>query len=416
MTLMTMTSRPPTGRDATPIRLMLVVSNLEFGGAQRQVVELANHLDAAEFDVRVCSLSPYVPLADELRRRDRLHVVTKRFKFDATVVPRLARLLHRTRTDIVQSYLFDADIATCLAGRFARTPIVVGSERNADYAMKRRQVAAYRATRRCVDLIVANSHAGAAFHRRVVGHPERRYRVVHNGVDTVRFAPADRTATRGELGIADNVPVVGMFASFKPQKNHPMFFSAAAQLLRRFPTMRLLLVGDELYGGVHGSDDYKRAVMSLVDRLGLTAQCVFAGNRRDVQRYYPACDLTVMSSHFEGTANAVLESLACGVPVVATNVSDMSIVLPTGRAGYVVAPGDEDALADRIAELLANDERRAEMAVAARRWILQELSVERLAQKSADVYRRALEERRAVVTRGQIGAQSPRAAGHGAQT
>src|SRR5215471_17039059 len=97
--------------DIAPIRLTLVVSNLEYGGAQRQIVELANHLDPAEFDVRICSLSPYVPLADDLRDRGRLHVITKRFKFDATVVPRLAAFLRRTRTDVVQSYLFDADIA-----------------------------------------------------------------------------------------------------------------------------------------------------------------------------------------------------------------------------------------------------------------------------------------------------------------
>jgi glycosyltransferase involved in cell wall biosynthesis len=373
---------------------MLVVSNLEYGGAQRQVVELANHLDPSAFDVRICSLSPYVPLADDLRQPDRLHVITKRFKFDATVVPRLAALLRRSRTDVVQSYLFDADIAGFLAGRLAGCSLVVGSERNADYVMKRRQVLMYRYTRPCVDMLIANSHAGAAFNERVVGYPASSYRVVHNGVDTARFAPCDAGDVRRELNIGPDEPVVGMFASFKQQKNHPLFFRAAARVLERFPDTKLLLVGDELYGGMHGSDEYKREVLALVDALGLRSRCVFAGNRDAVHRVYPACDLTVMSSHFEGTANAVLESLACGVPVVATAVSDTSRILPDGRAGYVVAPGDELAMSDRIGRLLGDPALRARMGQSAREWILQEFSSARLAEKTADVYRRGLEDRR----------------------
>jgi glycosyltransferase involved in cell wall biosynthesis len=372
---------------------MLVVSNLEYGGAQRQVIELANHLDPNEFDVRICSLSPYVPLADDLRRPDRLHIITKRFKFDATVVPRLARLLRKTRTDVVQSYLFDADIAAFLAGRLAGCSLVVGSERNANYVMKRRQILLYRLTRRCVHLLIANSHAGAEFNRRVVGYPAHSYRVVHNGVDTTRFAPADPAAMRAELGVADGEHVVGMFASFKPQKNHPLFFRAAAQVLQRFPRTRLLLVGDQLYGGVHGSDAYKREVLELVERLGLRSRCIFAGNQDAVHRYYPVCDVTVMSSHFEGTANAVLESLACGVPVVATAVSDTAMILPDGRAGYVVPPEDDQAMSGRICALVADARRRSELGQAARRWILQEFSSERLAAKTADVYRRELQAR-----------------------
>ena len=376
-----------------PIRLMLVVSNLEYGGAQRQVVELANHLDPAQFDVRIASLSPYVPLAADLRQRDRLHIVTKRFKFDATVVPRLALLLKRTRTDVVQSYLFDADIAAFLAGRLAGCSLVAGSERNANYVMKRRQVLLYRWTRSCVDMLIANSHAGAEFNELVVGYPSSRYRVVHNGVDTTRFAPADGSAVRAELGIAADEQVIGIFASFKQQKNHPLFFESAARVLDRFPRTRLLLVGDELYGGMHGSDQYKREVLELVDRLGLRDRCVFAGNQDAVERFYPACDVTVMSSHFEGTANAVLESLSCGVPVVATAVSDTALILPDGRAGFVVLPGDGRAMTDRLCALLGDAGLRTGMGRAAREWILQEFSSERLAEKTAYVYRRALQAR-----------------------
>ncbi len=376
-----------------PVRLMLVVSNLEYGGAQRQLVELANHLDPQDFDVTVCSLSPYVPLAEKLRQPEKLHVITKRFKYDATVIPRLALLLRRLRIDVVQSYLFDADIAAFISGRLAGVRLVVGSERNANYVHKKRQILAYRATRRSVDLLIANSNAGAEFNRSVLGYRPELYRVVHNGVDITRFRPAPAVEIRRELGVQEDERVVGVFASFKQQKNHPLFFRAAATVVERFPRTRLLLVGDQLYGGMHGSDDYKREVLSLVEQLGLKERCIFAGNQDDVERFYPACDVTVMSSHFEGTPNAVLESLACGVPVVATDVSDTAKIVPDGRVGYVVPPGDEKAMTARICRLLDNHALRVEMGTAAREWIEQEFSTARLAEKTGQIYRDGLRQR-----------------------
>jgi glycosyltransferase involved in cell wall biosynthesis len=220
-----------------------------------------------------------------------------------------------------------------------------------------------------------------------------RHEAASGGVDTARFAPADPAAVRAGLGIANDELVIGMFASFKQQKNHPLFFRASAPVLERFPRARLLLVGDELYGGMHGSDAYKRGVLDLVERLGLRDRCIFAGNRDAVERYYPACDVTVMSSHFEGTANAVLESLACGVPVVATAVSDTAMILPDGRAGYVVPAGDDAVMSERLSTLLGDASLRSRMGQAARQWILQEFSSERLAAKTADVYRRELQAR-----------------------
>ncbi len=377
--------------DGRRICAVQVISNLEYGGAQRQVVELANHMDPARFDVHVCSLSEYVPLAAELGRRDdRLHIIHKRYKFDYSVVPRLARLLRSLKADVIHSYLFDAGIAARLAGRKARTPVVIGSERNTDYHLKRRQLAAYWLTRGCVDLIIANSHAGAEFNRSKLGHDAAQYRVVHNGVSTERFKPSDGSTIRRELGLDSQEQVVGVFASFKAQKNHALVFRALKRLLEQGLKPRLMLVGDELYAGMHGSDEYKARMDALVDELGIRERCLFLGNRGDVADLYRACDLTVLPSLFEGTPNVLLESMACGVPIVATDVSDNAIVAPDGRVGYIVPLGDENALAERIAQLLKDETRRREMGTAARAWVAAEFSCARLASNTADIYEAAL--------------------------
>jgi glycosyltransferase involved in cell wall biosynthesis len=369
------------------VRVVLVISNLEYGGAQRQVVELANQLDPARFDVLVCSLSGYVPLAGDLKGRwERLRVVEKRWRFDMTVVPRLARLLQTEGTDVVHSYLFDADIAARLAGRLAGTALVVGSERNTGYRLKRRQLLAYRLTRRCVDLIIANSHAGAGFNGQLLGHDRSMYRVVHNGVDTARFSAEDAREERAALGISTEERVIGMFGSFKPQKNHPLLFRAVRRLLGQGIAIRLLLAGDALHAGMHGSDEYKRRMHALVGALGIRERCLFVGNRADVTRFYRMCDVTVLPSLFEGTANVVLESMACGVPVVATDVSDNAYIVPDGQAGYIVPLGDEEALTDRLARLVRDDGLRATMGRRARAWVEGEFSLERLARKTGAVY------------------------------
>lgn len=381
-------TRLPSADDGNgrPLRVLMVISNLEFGGAQRQVVELANHADPSRLSVSVCSLSGYVPLADGLNARDRqLHVIPKRHKYDYSVVGRLAALIRRLDAEIVHSFLFDADIAARLAGR--RTgAVVVGSERNTDYRLKRRQRIAYRMTHGLVDRIVANSSAGARFNGRLLGYDEPMYRVVHNGVDTKRFAPGDGEVVRRELGIDEDAKVVGMFASFKPQKNHPLFFGAARRIVEAMPKTRFLLVGDMLHGGMHGTDRYHARMERLVEEGNLRRSCIFLGNRRDVDRLYRACDVTVLPSLFEGTPNVLLESMASGVPVVATEISDNAQVVANGETGYLVPTGDEPALAEKVLRILRDKDLRNDMSRMARKWIEERFSLTKLVDKMYAVY------------------------------
>lgn len=371
--------------------MVLVISNLEYGGAQRQVVELANNLDPSEFDVHVCSLSDYVPLGETLHcHEDRLHIIHKEYKFDMKVVWKLYKLLRQVKADIVQSYLFDAEIAVRLAGKLAGTPVIISSERNTNYRLKKIQLTAYRLTKNLFDVCIANSNAGADFNSRTLNQPRNKYRVVHNGVNTTRFSPHDNSATRNELGIPKESFCVGMFGSFKEQKNHPLLFAAATHVLHKHPDTRFVFIGDQLYAGMHGSSDYKTSIEKLVDELGIRKQCLFLGNRNDVEKLYNACDITVLPSLFEGTPNVAIESMACGIPVIATDVSDNSYVIPDGKAGFIINLGDDETLAERINRFIEDRELLQRMKEDARNWMLKEFSTKRLAEKTESIYRDCL--------------------------
>jgi glycosyltransferase involved in cell wall biosynthesis len=121
---------------------------------------------------------------------------------------------------------------------------------------------------------------------------------------------------------------------------------------------------------------------------------VFLGHCEDVEHLYPACDVTVLSSLHEGTPNVLLESMACGVPVVATNVCDNEYIVRDGEVGYLVAVGDEAEMAHRMQTLLCDNLLRQEMGRMARAWVQKEFSNKRLAEKMESVYVELLDRKR----------------------
>lgn len=366
---------------------MLVIDDLGYGGAERQVIELANNMDCAHFDVHVCALSDHMPLSATLKGAEhRLHVIKKSNRCDFTVVPRLARLLRDLHADVVHGFLFSAEIAGRLAGRMAGTKLIIGSERNANRRIARRHTLAYRLTQRYTDIIVANSNAGAESNARVFNRPLSEYRVVHNGVDTERFRPVNGVEIRKQLGIPGSAPLVGVFANFKKQKNHAMTFRAFRRVCDAFPDAQLLLIGDPPVDSRGRLDAYYAQLHRLVDELGIRDQCIFAGHQDATEHIYPACDVAVLSSYHEGTPNVLLESMSCGVPVVATRVCDNGYIVRDGEVGHLVDLNDDAAMADRIGLILGDRMLRQAMGRNARQWVCDEFSTRRLAEKMGGVY------------------------------
>lgn len=370
---------------------MLVISSLDYGGAERQVLAIAERLDRGRFDPRICSLAPHLALAEAQGCEVPVHVVAKRSRLDVTVVFRLARLLRRHRVELVHAFLFDAELASSLAARLAGVSAVLCSERGADYHVPWRHRIAFRLTRWLSSGLVANSVAGKRFSMRLRGLPDRSVHVVYNGVDIERFAPRPAAELRRSLGIGPDDHVVGMVATFRPQKNHPLFFQMAARILARHPDSWFVCVGSPFRGGQQDSDTYHREMLELVDRLGIGSRCLLLGARRDVAELYNVFDVAVLtSSKLEGTPNALLEAMASGVPVVATDIADNAIHVPDGEVGFIVPTGDAVALSDRVERLLLNAERRRLMGAAARRHAQENYSVLAMAERMAAVYESAV--------------------------
>jgi glycosyltransferase involved in cell wall biosynthesis len=199
---------------------------------------------------------------------------------------------------------------------------------------------------------------------------------------------------RRKFGIPAQYPVIGSFANFKQQKNHSMLFRAFKLVLESLPEARLVLVGDQVVDIKGRLDGYRAQLGRLVDDLDIRCKCMFLGHQEDVEQLYAACDITALSSLHEGTPNVLLESMACGIPVVATNICDNSYVVKDGETGFLVEVDDVEGMAERLRALLADDTMREEMGQRARNWVVEEFSLEQLARKTETVYLDALSGKR----------------------
>jgi len=374
------------------IKVMLMISSLEYGGSEQQVIQLANHLNPNQFEVCICSLSPLIPLINSLKNNNiKIHIVEKKSKYDATVAFRAARLMSAERIDMVHAFLFDAEIVARLAARWSGVPIVIASERNTDYQLPLLHSIFQRLTRSLFDMMIANSRAGKRFNIRNLGIPAKKIRVIHNGVDLSSFFPGINHNIRKELGISPDDHVVGMVSNFKRQKNHEDYFRMAKRVLKRFPNTWFICVGEPLRDNLQGAEDYHRYVRKVVVDLAIDHRCLFLGNRNDMPDIYNACDVTVMTSSREGTPNALLESMACEVPVVCTNIADNAYVVPNNYAGFVEPLGDIQSIADRVCKLLADPQLRYQLGRQARVWVQQEFSIAALIRKTEMAYKQCLQ-------------------------
>jgi glycosyltransferase involved in cell wall biosynthesis len=297
---------------------------------------------------------------------------------------RLARLIHRSRPDIVQTWLYHADLIGLLAARLAGRAPVVWTLRSSQFELQHYSkltgltVKALSRLSRWPAAILSNSTAGMNAHL-AIGYRPRWARVIPNGIDTNMFQPSQtaRQDVRAELGVGADTLLIGCIARYDPMKDHLNVFSAFSRVAA---DARLLLAGKGTEPGNH----------ELTGQIGLgrlrPERVIRLGERRDTDRIIAALDILVLGSAFgEGFPNALGEAMACGVPCVATDVGDNTAII--GGCGRVVPPKNPQALAEAMSQLLAlsSDERRA-LGVRARERIQKDYALSAMVRSYSEVY------------------------------
>jgi len=346
-------TRPAAALNSDLPSLVLLIRALSVGGAERQIQMLAQGL-ARRWRVTLVTL--YDTDDGRLPSLD-VTVISlhKQGRYDLLgPVLRLHRLLRRLDPAILYAFLpAQTVLASLVRLGLPRCRLVFGLRSSLDYRNYDRANRIVHAleTRLAgqADLVIANSDAGR-WAARTRGIAERRIRVAGNLIDSVEFQPdrASGQAMRVRWGISPNQQVIGVVARLDPMKGHTAFLAAAALLAERCPAVMWVVVGD----GPPAIRDALHHYAASFD--GLAHRLVWAGEQHDIRAVMNAFDVaTLPSTEGEGFPNAVAEAMACGVPVVATDVGDCARIV--GDTGTIVPPNDPARLAAAWEAVLAQD-------------------------------------------------------------
>jgi glycosyltransferase involved in cell wall biosynthesis len=346
------------------LTVLHLITGLETGGAEGMLARLATGSDRARFRHIIVSMTgpgmigPDIAAADVALRS----LGMKRNVPDPAGLWRLRRMLGEFRPDILQTWLYHADLLGLAAWRLGWAPRLLWNVRSTETigsVVVRRLLARWSAL---PDAVIVNSLAGWRFHE-AVGYRPRRWEHIPNGFDTAALKPDAEGGKRwrAALGVGADAFVILLPARYHPMKDHTTFLAAAALLAKARPDACFVMVGS-------GAESGNRALADMIAAQGIGDRVLLLGERRDLDAVYPAADIATLSSAFgEGFPNVLAEAMCCGIPCVATDIGDSAEII--GATGVVVPPSDPAALAsgwEKLAALDADERRKLGAAARAR--------------------------------------------------
>lgn len=360
------------------LRIAFCVTELDPGGAERALVELVTRLDRRLFEPVVYSLSGHGELVERLRDQQiPTTLLLARHRGDIGVLWRLRRELVRFSPQILQTWLFHANIAGRIAGRLAGITQIVSGIRVAE-RRSRWPLLLDRWTTRLVRSNVCVSQEVARFSIDIGGLPSDRVLVIPNGVELNRFrnvVPADLAA----FGIRSGEPVLVCVGRLDRQKGLNYLLEAIPHVQSHGQTAKWLLVGDGNEGPT---------LRQIVTERGLDQHVFFAGWQRDIPAILAASTGLVLPSLWEGMPNVVLEAMAAGKPVIASAVEGVSELVTPGATGWIVPPRDPIALSQAMRELLSQPERAHQFGQTAQDIVSRNWTWERVVTQYQELYLR----------------------------
>jgi len=389
--------------ESDPIGVTQFVPVFECGGTERQVLNLGLGLDERGFRVAFGCLRRAGRLLHEAEdRRLPVHEYRMRSFYSARFFRQqtaFARQLARDRTQVMHAYNLWGNVFAIPAARLAGVPLVVAGIRDCGLYLTDWTRFVQRQVCRFADHVVVNAQRIKDW---LVddGYRADAISVIHNGLDLSRFlrddGPDGRTLRR-EFGVPEDAPLISIISRMCPSKGFDDLIDAMPVVLARHPDTRLLVVGEGLKsvdGTLQRDTTYQDALAARARALGVHHRVIFTGYRADVPAIFRGVTLDVQPSRTEGLSNSVLEGMASGAAMVATPVGGTPEVMVHDRTGWLVPAQNPPALGEAICQLLADPERRDRLGRAARAYARETHTIDRLVDRTTDLYRELLAESR----------------------
>ena len=360
------------------LAVFLMTNTFETGGSERQFVTLARALRREAFRVELGCLGRLGALNDGLGDVPEYPPGGSLYGWQS-IRSRLTlgRRLRTHRIAVAHSFDFYSNLMMIPAAKLAGVPVIIGSQRQLGDLLSKSQFAAQNMAFRLAGCVVCNSRAAAEGLTRA-GLPSHKVKVIPNALPEEAFA-----ATAPALPCSKGVLRVGMIARMNnPVKDYPVLLDAAARLTARHPNVEFLLVGD---GAL------RPQLEEMAKSLGIGRQVRFLGDRRDIPAVLASMDVSVLASRSESLSNAIIESMAAGLPVIAAGVGGNPELVQDGETGFLIPSGNAASLADAIERLLTAPELRREFGRKAKEFALDHFSLTRVRDQYEELYTKLLD-------------------------
>ncbi len=379
-------------RAAARIRLMQCVTLFGCGGTARHFANLGLALDDQRFAVEYACLRQG---SHDLSELDARGVPLSDFPILSLLGPgalrqqvRLARHIASRRIQIVHSSNYYSNVFAIPAAWAAGAPVIIASIGDHDSSLTPLQRRVQRMVCRLSDCVVVKAESVKEW-LVADGYDRSSIGIIRNGVDLPTCTDRWRGDVRRELGIPEDLPVVTMVTRFSVKQGIEDFIDAAAIVSWNCPQGRFLIAGEghrASRGTVTEDLAYRQMIVSRIRRLGLQDRVFLTGCRADVGSLLSNAAISVLPSPGAGLSQLLLESMAAGVPVVATRVGGTSEAVVHGETGLLVPPGDPQELAEAIGSLLRESDLADRLGAAGRQVMRERFGMDRMAHATEQLY------------------------------
>jgi glycosyltransferase involved in cell wall biosynthesis len=333
------------------IKILFGLSQLGRGGLELQVLELCKGLSKDKFLIYCLPLWPIYDLEEEFVKTGvQIIKIHKKASFDLSILLRLIKFLKREKIDIVHTWIFTSNTWTRTAAILNNIPVIIASERSVDTWKKFPHKIVDRLLSKKTDLIISNSKAVYEF---VIseGISANKCNIIYNGVDIEKANNNNKSPNiiKDEINIPLDKIIIGIVANFNPQKDYNNFVHAANLILKNRDDVHFLTVGigPEL-----------NSILELTINFRINNRFTFLGSRNDIPNVLSVMDIFTLTSTREGFSNAILEAMAVGLPIVATDVGGNAEAVVDGETGFIVPPNDPEELALALIKLIESPKLR----------------------------------------------------------
>ncbi|MDP1853768.1 MAG: glycosyltransferase [Candidatus Omnitrophota bacterium] len=373
------------------IKILYIIDKMDRAGTQKHLLEVLRLINRDVFEPHLCCLVRIGELEEELNK---IGIIPKVFGIKRIYgysgirdTLALAQYIKKEKFDIVHTYLFSANIAGNLAAKLAGAPVIISGRRDTGIHRegKWRHRQAYKFAHRLADKVFTVSNSVRDTVRKLEGVSLDKIVTIYNGIDVSCYDIAvDIARKKKELGINPEDRIVGIIANLSWVKGHKYFLEAAKLILEEIPNVRFLIIGD---------GPLKNNLKTLTNNLSLGENILFLGKRPDVPELLKIMDISVNASYSEGMSNTILESMAAGIPVIATDVDGNKEIIINNTTGLLTPAGDIQSMKEKIIFLLRQPEIADKIKQNAQKTIKEKFNLSRMIYQMESEYINLLKEK-----------------------